>query len=197
MKKAIELRNISKSFGSIKANQGISFSIYHGEVLALLGENGSGKTTFGKNCGFSYQPQKPYAFRMSVLKNVLLGNNSSSQESVDKAKSLLKELKLEAFETARADKLSGGETAKMALARSIMAGQDAIVLDEPTNSMDMDGSILAENLIRKYADEGHVVVLITHSIRQAERISDKILFLKDGCLNDDPSAIKEFLDYYA
>lgn len=168
-----------------------------GKVYALIGANGSGKTTFGKNCGFSYQPQKPYAFRMTVLKNVLLGNNDSSQESVDKAKSLLKELKLEAFENARADKLSGGETAKMALARSIMAGQDAIVLDEPTNSMDIDGSILAENLIRRYADEGHVVVLITHSIRQAERISDKILFLKDGCLNDDPSAIKEFLDYYA
>ena len=120
-----------------------------GKIYALIGANGSGKTTFGKNCGFAYQPQKPYAFRMSVLKNVMLASDDKSQENIAKARELLKALKLEAFEDARADKLSGGETAKMALARSIMANQEAIVLDEPTNSMDMDGSILAENLIRK------------------------------------------------
>ena len=56
MTSAIELRNISKSFGSIKANQGISFSINKGEVLALLGENGSGKTTLMNMLSGIYYP---------------------------------------------------------------------------------------------------------------------------------------------
>lgn len=162
-----------------------------GKVYALIGANGSGKTTFGKNCGFAYQPQKPYAFRMSVKKNLLLASDNESR--VDE---LLKTLKLESFADKRADKLSGGETAKMALARSIMSGQEALVLDEPTNSMDMQGSILAEEVIRDYADSDHIVILITHSMRQARRIADEIIFLKDGKINNNEEDINAFLDYY-
>lgn len=163
-----------------------------GKVYALIGANGSGKTTFGKNCGFSYQPQKPYAFRMSVIKNLML-TGATETDAMD----MLNALKLTEFKDARADKLSGGETAKMALARSILAGKDAIVLDEPTNSMDMEGSILAEEVIRKYADEGHIVILITHSMRQAQRIADETIFLKEGKINKEEKDLKEFLDYYA
>lgn len=62
MNKVIELRNISKSFGSIKANQNVSFSIYEGEVLALLGENGSGKTTLMNMLSGIYYPDEGEIF---------------------------------------------------------------------------------------------------------------------------------------
>ncbi|MDO5331053.1 MAG: ATP-binding cassette domain-containing protein [Bacillota bacterium] len=169
-----------------------SLEFEEGKVYALIGANGSGKTTFGKECGLSYQPQKPYAFRMTVLENVML-----TGVSAETALKLLGQLEMTGFAKARADKLSGGETAKMALARSIAANSTAIVFDEPTNSMDMSGSILAEKLIRQYADEGHIVILITHSMRQAKRIADEIIFLKDGKINNNENDLKEFMEYYA
>ena len=62
MEKAIEFKNISKTFGTIKANQSISFSIYNGEVLALLGENGSGKTTLMNILSGIYYPDEGEIF---------------------------------------------------------------------------------------------------------------------------------------
>ncbi|MEE3426586.1 MAG: ATP-binding cassette domain-containing protein, partial [Candidatus Enteromonas sp.] len=55
---SIELRNISKSFGQIKANQHVNLSIYRGEILALLGENGSGKTTLMNMVAGIYYPDE-------------------------------------------------------------------------------------------------------------------------------------------
>ncbi len=162
-----------------------------GKIYALVGANGSGKSTFGRFCGLAYQPQKPYIFRMSVKKNIMLAGKDKI-----KLNGLLKKLNLESLANARADKISGGEAAKMALARSIMANKKAIVLDEPTSAMDMHSSKLAEEVIRRYADDGNVVILITHSIRQAKRISDRLIFLKDGMINTSKKDLKEFLDYY-
>ena len=162
-----------------------------GKIYALIGANGSGKSTFAKNCGLAYQPQKPYAFRMSVKRNIMLATKKELG-----VLELMKALNLQDFATARADKLSGGETAKMALARTLSAGHKAIVLDEPTAAMDMEGSIASEKLIKKYAGTGRVVILITHSMRQAKRFADEIIFLKDGKVNNDPKEIYDFISYY-
>lgn len=183
---------IKKEYGNRVVLNVSSMQFEEGKVYALIGANGSGKTTFGKECTLSYQPQRPYAFRMSVLKNVML-----SGASEEKARMLLEKLDMKGLENARADKLSGGEMAKMALARSIASGKKAIVFDEPTNSMDMKGAILAEKLIRQYADEGNLVILITHSKRQAERIADETIFLKDGLVNTNENDLKEFMEYYS
>jgi len=163
-----------------------------GKIYALIGANGSGKSSFGKNCGFSYQPQKPYMFKMSVYKNLKLA--AKSKEEVNIA---LRDFNLVAFKNARADKLSGGESAKVALARTLLSRQKTIVLDEATNSMDMEGCKISEYLIRRYADEGNTVILITHSMRQAERIADEIIFLKDGMINKNEKDLKAFMDFYA
>lgn len=167
-----------------------SMQFEEGKIYALIGANGSGKSTFGKLCGIPYQPQEPYAFRMSVKKNVMLAYKNEIG-----ALKLLKNLGMQQLANARADKLSGGEKAKMALARSFMSGQH-LVLDEPTAAMDMQSSILAEKLIKKYAAKGRTVILITHSIRQARRLADEIIFLKDGKINNNENDLKEFVEYY-
>ena len=161
-----------------------------GKIYALVGPNGAGKSTFAKNCGLAYQDQKPYIFRMSVKKNLML---VSKDESL--ANDLLKALEMEEFANARADKLSGGETARIALARSLMVKRDAIILDEPTAAMDMRGTRLAENIIKEYSKTGSTIILITHSISQAKRLSDEILFLKDGKLNYSEEELKQFINF--
>ena len=92
-------------------------------------------------------------------------------------------LGLEDLARQRAGKLSGGETAKMALCRLLMGTYRLLILDEPTAAMDMESTLAAEELIRKRCREtGCGVLLITHSISQARRIADRLLVLHQGKL---------------
>ena len=83
----------------------------------------------------------------------------------------------------RADGLSGGESARMALARVLMRPCGLLILDEPTASMDMEAAILAERLVAAYREEtGCAVLLITHDLQQARRMADEALFFCGGQL---------------
>ncbi len=163
-----------------------------GEITALVGPNGSGKSTLAKvlagiepadgkapvltGCSVGYLPQKSFAFRMSTRRNVLLNGGDPAR-----ADQLLRALGLEALARQRAWKLSGGETAKMALCRILMGSYGLLILDEPTAALDMESTLAAEELIRRRCREtGCAVLLITHSIQQARRLSARMLLLHRG-----------------
>ena len=99
-----------------------------------------------------------------------------------RAEELMQMLDIRRLASSRAKQLSGGETAKMALARLFMDDYDIIILDEPTASMDLSSTILTEDLIRKTARKGCAVVIVTHSLQQARRLADFVLFLYEGKL---------------
>ena len=188
-----------------------------GKIYAILGANGSGKSTFSRiaagilpadqKCRISgsvgYLPQKPYAFRASVKKNILLTGGEE-----EKAAALMDALQIRHLEKKRADRLSGGETARMALARLMMKRYDLVILDEPTAAMDMETTSAAEDLILKYAKEtGCILILVTHSLQQARRVADEVLFFHKGTLLESGDAAKllyqpiqpetrQFLEFY-
>lgn len=190
-----------------------------GKVYAVIGANGSGKTTFGKilckilppdqkgtvldGGTVGYMPQKNYAFRMSTRRNLLLAGKEEAR-----AKNLMERLQLGHLALKRADKLSGGETARMALARIMMKRFDLVILDEPTAAMDMESTALTETLIRDYVEEtGCALLLVTHSLQQARRLADEVLFFHKGMLLEngpkdqvlyDPqmAQTRQFLDFY-
>ena len=188
-----------------------------GRIYAIIGANGSGKSTFARiaagilpadqKCripgSVGYLPQKPYAFRMTVKKNILL--TGGSPEHADE---LMAALSLTALQNKRADRLSGGETARMALARLMMKRYDMVILDEPTAAMDMETTSAAENLILKYArDTGCILILVTHSLQQARRVADEALYFYKGKLLESGEAAgllyhpnqpetKQFLEFY-
>lgn len=168
------------------------FELEQGKIYAVIGGNGSGKSTLAKvlsgvvkpdggkapieACAIGYMPQKSYAFRMSVMKNLL--QNGGDKE---KAAELLAKMKITHLADGKAHKLSGGETARMALCRLFMREYELLILDEPTAAMDMESTLLAEELIREYKSaSGCTVILITHSISQAARLSDYTVFLSEG-----------------
>ena len=117
-----------------------------GQITAVIGPNGSGKSTFAKilagieraddkkpilsGVSVGYLPQKSFPFRMSTEKNILLNGNSPARAS-----ELMKALGLESLAGQSAKKLSGGETARMALCRILMNRYDLLILDEPTAAM--------------------------------------------------------------
>ncbi len=162
------------------------------KIYSIVGSNGSGKSTFAKILagiieaddgshqldGAGYMAQKSYAFNMSLEKNILI--NGTDKE---RCRGLMEKLKIDHLATSKAKTLSGGETAKMALARMLMKDYKVLILDEPTAAMDRDSVLLAEELILDYKEKiGCSVILITHSHEQAERISDQILEIEYGKL---------------
>ena len=214
----MKLPALSKTFNNKKVLELPSLDISEGKVTAVIGSNGSGKSTlakilagiekpdirvqFPKDGQIGYMPQKSIAFRMNLEKNILLNGNDK-----EKAARLMQSLGLSDVAKSRARRLSGGETAKMALARLLMKKYALLILDEPTASMDMESTLAAEKLIRKCADEGTAVLLITHSIRQAKRLADDVIFLSHGKLieagpaskvieSPEKEETKEFLNFY-
>ena len=174
-----------------------------GKIYGVLGANGSGKSTFSKILAgivpadeklapvsqVGYLPQKPYGFRMSVKKNLLLGGGT-----LQDARRLMEALSLTELENKRADRLSGGETARMAMARLMMNTYALAILDEPTAAMDEETTVAAEELIRQYVqDTGCVLLLITHSLQQARRIADQVLFFRKGELLEQGPAERQGL----
>ena len=189
------------------------------KIYAVIGANGSGKSTFAKVLSgileadrkgryfdggtVGYMPQKNYAYRMSTWNNLLLNG-----KDVSRAEKLMDAIQIRHLEKKRADRPSGGETARMALARLMMRSYDMVLLDEPTAAMDMETTLLSEKLIVEYVREtGCSLVLVTHSLQQARRIADEIWYFHKGKLLESGPTEKileapamaetrQFLDFY-
>ena len=190
-----------------------------GEITAVIGPNGSGKSTFARilagiessdenkpildHVSVGYLPQKSFPFRMSTEKNILQNGKDPLRAS-----ELMKALGIETLAGQNAKKLSGGETARMALCRILMKRYELLILDEPTAAMDMESTLAAEELIRKTCTETSCSVLfITHSIQQARRIAGRIIVLHNGKLveqgdtdlvlsSPQQAQTKRFLEFY-
>lgn len=182
----------SKTYHGVKVLDFPGLELQPGKIYAILGANGSGKSTFAKiaagvlpadqKCripgSVGYLPQKPYAFRMTLRKNILLTAGRPEQ-----ADELMRTLSLTELKEKRADRLSGGETARMAMARLMMKRYDMVIIDEPTAAMDMESTSAAEELILKYVRETDcVLILVTHSLQQARRVADEAIYFHKGRL---------------
>ncbi len=190
-----------------------------GLIYALIGANGSGKSTFAKilagvlpadkkgrysdALSVGYMPQKNYAFKLSTVSNIMLNGSDFAR-----AEQLMERLQLKHLEKKRGNRLSGGETARMALARLMMKSYELVILDEPTAAMDMETSSLSEEMIVDYVKEtGCTLLLVTHSLQQAKRIADRVLYFHKGQLMEqgeketllyDPQKpeTRQFLEFY-
>ena len=215
----MKIQAFSKTYEGRQVLDFPGMEVQPGKIYAIIGANGSGKSTFakilsgilladrrgkrtdGKTIG--YMPQKNYAFRMSTKANILLGGKDETR-----ANSLMDAIQIRHLENKRADKLSGGETARMALARLMMGKYDLVILDEPTAAMDMETTLLSEDMIKEYVEKtGCALILVTHSLQQARRLADEVLYFHKGKLLEygpkeqilDAPAMaetKQFLEFY-
>lgn len=215
----MKIAAFSKTYEGRKVLDFPGMDLQPGKIYAIIGANGSGKSTFAKILAgvvkadrrgklltdgtVGYMPQKNYAFRMTTKANILLNGKDTAR-----ADRLMEALRLTPLALKRADKLSGGETARMTLARLMMKSYDVVILDEPTAAMDMETTALSEDLIVNYVREtGCTLILVTHSLQQARRIADEVIYFHKGDLLESgpkeqvlhepqKAETRAFLDFY-
>ena len=215
----MKITSFSKTYEGRQVLDFPGMEVQPGKIYAVIGANGSGKSTFAKiltgllpadqkgkfasGGTVGYMPQKNYAYRMSTRANILLNGSDEARANV-----LMDAIQIRHLENKRADKLSGGETARMALVRLMMRPYDMVLLDEPTAAMDMETTLLSEKLIASYVKEtGCALILVTHSLQQARRIADEVWYFHKGKLLEsgpkeqvlyEPimAETKQFLEFY-
>lgn len=185
----IELKNILFNYGEQQILKNFDLTVKGGECVQLYGASGSGKTTVAKlilgletaHSGHIVVPQKISAVfqedrlleNLDVQKNVRL---PLSKEQYNKTDDLLKEFGLYDVRKKKVSKLSGGMKKRVALARAIAFGGDALILDEPFNGLDLENKKIASNIIkREFIEKNKPVLLITHIKDDANLLNARLV----------------------
>lgn len=203
----IELDCISKSYGDNQVLKNLSLQIERGEKIALLGPNGSGKTTFsriiagkldinggriiyGHNVSVSYYAQEVTAelnLENDIIDEVAEAN---SEFSVPKLRTLLGSFLFSDDDVFKKVKvLSGGEKSRVALAKIFLTKANLIVLDEPTNHLDFSSKSILQRALINFPG---TLVIVSHDIDFLHPIVGKVMYFKDGKVKIYPGGI----DYY-
>ncbi len=218
------INNICKTYAQKRVLCIENLSFLPNRRYALMGPNGSGKSTLMRILSgvikpdegasiinnseeIGYVPQHPYAFNSSVLKNVMMAmNNKKAPPAI--ALKALEEVGMSDKVHQRANKLSGGESQRLALARVLATKRHLLLLDEPTAAADVSGTELIESAIDRYWRNTQCTLIITtHSPAQALRIADEVLFMHEGriieqgephdvLLKTENKTISDFLKYW-
>ena len=211
----IEIKNLKKSFGSLKVLKGIDQTIEDKEVLCVIGPSGGGKSTFlrclnrletpdsgdilldgepitedniiqiREKMGMVFQNFNLFK-NMSVLDNITSApihvKKVPKEEAEKKAMELLNLVGLANKAHSRPDSLSGGQQQRVAIARALAMDPEIMLFDEPTSALDpeMVGEVL--DVMRKLADEGMTMIVVTHEMGFAKEVSDKVIFIDGGVI---------------
>nr|CAH7762726.1 unnamed protein product [Callosobruchus chinensis] len=209
---ALELASVSKSFKKSPAIvEDINLSLTRGQVVALIGSSGSGKTTILQIAGLLDKPtlgvvtiasnkykthvrrnflsfvyQFHYLLQeLSVLENVMLPQliaRRSKAEAKKKSQAILEKFGLESKASSMVSEISGGERQRVAIARSIVNSPKLLLADEPTGNLDPTNSLNVFLLLHSYVKENNSSMLIvTHNYILAEK-ADHIFQLKNRSL---------------
>lgn len=184
----IKISNLKKKYENLSGENFIlsidNLTFSDNKKYALIGANGSGKSTLLKCIAkvitydgkididglVAYMPQEPVIFKTTTIKNLEL-------VCKEKAAAALSQFSLLNLSKQRGDKLSGGEKQRLALARTVIANSNALLLDEPTSMIDVNFTQNIENII---CSQSKCVIFATHEIGQAKKIADEIIYFEKG-----------------
>ena len=123
---------------------------------------------------------------LTVLDNLILAPVKegvlTEKEALKKADKLLKEISLEDKKNAYPSSLSGGQKQRVAIARSLMMNPDIILFDEPTSALDPEMIEDVLNLMKRVAEEGMTMIVVTHELEFAKDIATDVLFMDKGVI---------------
>ena len=165
-------------YGEKVVLQDVSFQVKKGEYVALIGSNGTGKSTLIK-CVSGLLP-------LTGGEIEICGKNSRKLKARERAQMVAVVPQSDMFRNRLYNQLSGGERQRVILARAINQQPDIILLDEPTSALDLHHQIEVMELIRQLNEKEHITVLaVLHDINLASRFCSRIVILKDGKVKAD------------
>ncbi len=208
----LQLRKINKSFGPVDVLHDVDLDLHPGEVTALVGDNGAGKTTVVKCIGGSYNidsgdvlfegkqvhvhsPRDSAALgieivyqdlalcdNLDIVQNMFLGRERHkgvllNEISMEKAaRETLDSLSVRTVQSVRqrVASLSGGQRQTVAIAKSVLWNSKVVLLDEPTAALGVAQTAQVLDLVRRLADQGIAVLLISHNMLDVLQVSDRI-----------------------
>ena len=215
-KNYIEIKGVSKNFGDVIAVDNVDLAIKKGELFSILGASGSGKTTLLRILagletpsqgsimidGMDMTTMAPYdrpvniMFQnyalfphMSVFDNIAYGlkKEGETKEIIEeKVQRMLSLVKLEGYDSRKPNQLSGGQSQRVALARSLIKEPKVLLLDEPMAGMNVEEKREMCRFILETNDQyGTTIVLIEHDMGVVMDISDRVVVLDYGKIIGD------------
>jgi D-xylose transport system ATP-binding protein len=214
----LELRGINKSFGAVHVLHDVDFTVWPGQVTALVGDNGAGKSTLvkviagihGADSGESFFDGRPVHVsnpkeasdlgievvyqdlalcdNLDIVQNMFLGREKRNGFILDeasmeaRARETLASLSVRTVKSVRQSvaSLSGGQRQTVAIARAVLWNSKLVILDEPTAALGVAQTAQVLSLVRRLAENGLGVVLITHNMNDVFEVADNIATLYLG-----------------
>ena len=216
----LTVHNLTKQFDGDQVLKGVSLSVNKGDVIAIIGQSGGGKTTLlrcinfleaadsgemefdGEHFQLSHISKKDiqrirrktaFVFQSynlfrnkTALQNVMLSltvaRKMPKAQAEQIARSALSRVGLEDKANSYPNALSGGQQQRVAIARALATDPEIIYFDEPTSALDpeLTGEVLA--VMRKLAEEGMTMLVVTHELGFARNVSTKVIFMENGSI---------------
>lgn len=222
----LELEGVNKSFGVVHVLHDVDFAVYPGQVTALVGDNGAGKSTmvkviagiYGMDTGeFRFEgkpehisgPKDASALgvevvyqdlalcdNLDIVENMFLGREVKKGIALDegnmesRARETLASLSVRTVKSVRqsVSSLSGGQRQTVAIAKAVLWNSKVVLLDEPTAALGVAQTRQVLDLVRRLADRGLGVVLISHNMGDVFEVADRICALYLGRVAADVPA---------
>ncbi len=207
----IAIDDLHKSFGTVRALRGVSFTAHDGRITGLLGPNGAGKSTTLRTLATLLKPDagrgriddhdiltEPLEVRrrLGVLPHGAgVYPNLTGRENIHyfahlhglqpsliekRTDELIELLEMRDFADRRAKGLSHGQRLKVAIARALVHSPRNVVLDEPTNGLDVMATRGLRGLIRRLRDAGHCVLFSSHVMQEVASLCDEVVIIAHG-----------------
>tara|TARA_R110002096_G_scaffold108809_4_gene238205 strand:- start:22337 stop:23065 length:729 start_codon:yes stop_codon:yes gene_type:complete len=220
----IQVKDIYKSFGKVRAVRGVSFEAPDGKITGLLGPNGAGKSTTLRVLYTVLKPDQGTAIidaadvvsdslaarkkigalphgaglypHLSARENIAYYANLcglQKSEIDDRVASIIKLLEIEDFADRRTKGFSQGQRTKVSLARALVHDPQNVILDEPTNGLDVMATRSLRHLILKLKDAGRCVLFSSHVMQEVAALCDDICIIANGqvAIDDSIDGIRE------
>ena len=207
MSSVLSLESISKSYGSLRALNNVSFEVPQGCVFGILGPNGSGKTTmlsivldilrqdggnfswFGlpssndsrKKIGSLLETPNFYHY-LSAVDNLNITQAISGRGTSADIDAVLETVNLAQRRNSKFSSYSLGMKQRLAIGAALLGNPEVLVFDEPTNGLDPVGIAEIRNLIKELAAHGKTIIMASHLLDEVEKVCTHVAILKKGTL---------------
>lgn len=206
--KVIEVKDLTKNFGSERAVDGLSFDVYKGDIFAFLGSNGSGKTTTIRCILDIYQQEKGEALikgkKFNHSMNSLIGylpeerglyirakvqdlfmyfaalRDIPKNNAMILTKKYLKRVNLYSHKDKKISQLSSGMQQKVQLGLAMLHNPEVLLLDEPFKGLDPVNRQMYIDLFKELKAQGTTILYSTHVIDEAQKLSDRLVIISKG-----------------